>query len=111
MKIPAVSHCNTMAEEYVRMVAISATPSAMTTREIERASAEDEELTEVCKCWKTGDWSCAPSSYNLLRDEITVVRRLVMRGMRIVVTFSLHERVLELSHEGHRGIVKTKDRL
>ena len=111
IKIPAVSHCNTMAEEYVRMVAISATPSAMTTREIERASAEDEELTEVCKCWKTGDWSCAPGSYNLLHDEITVVRRLVMRGMRIVVLLSLHERVLELSHEGHPGIMKTKDRL
>ena len=37
--------------------AVNATPRAMTTREIERASAEDEELTEVRRCWKTGDWS------------------------------------------------------
>ncbi len=61
-------------EEYVRMVAVNATPRAMTTREIERASAEDEELTEVFRCWKTGDWSTAPSPYRLFRDEITVRR-------------------------------------
>ena len=31
-------------EEYVRFVAIALTPKAMTTREVEEASAEDEEL-------------------------------------------------------------------
>ena len=93
------------------MVAISATPRALTTREIERASAEDEELKQIRKCWRIGGWSTAPSPYKLLRDEVTVVGRLVMRGMRIVVPLSLRERVLELAHEGHQGIVKTKDRL
>ena len=34
-----------------------------------------------------------------------------MRGMRIVVPASFRKRVLELAHEGHQGIVKTKDRL
>ena len=51
IKISALSHSNSTAEEYVRMVAISATPRVMTTREIERPSAEDEELTKVRKCW------------------------------------------------------------
>lgn len=60
---------------------------------------------------RTGDWSTSPSPYKLLRDEVTVVGRLVMRGMHIVVPLSLRERVLELAHEGHQGIVKTKDRL
>lgn len=110
-KIPTSSQCNNMSEEYVRMLAISATPRAMTTKEIERASAEDKELTTIRKCWKTGDWSSAANPYKLLRDEITVIGRLVMRGMRIVVPLSLRERVLELAHEGHLGIVKTKDRL
>ena len=36
-------------EEYVRFVAVQATPRALTTREVERASAEDEELVEVRK--------------------------------------------------------------
>ena len=100
IKISALSHFNSTAEEYVRMVAISATPRVMTTREIERPSAEDEELTKVRKCWKTGDCYSAPSPYKLLRDEITVAGHgsLVMRGMRIAVPLSLRERVLELAN-------------
>ena len=43
-KILAFSHRNSTTKEYVRMVGISATLRAMATREIERASAEDEEL-------------------------------------------------------------------
>ena len=41
-------------EEYVRFVAVSATPTAFTTREIEEASADDEELKEVRKAIATG---------------------------------------------------------
>ena len=44
IKIPA-SPCDDVTEEYVRMVAVNATPRVMTTREIERESAEDKELT------------------------------------------------------------------
>ena len=40
-------------EEYVRFVAVSATPTAFTTREIEEASADDEELKEVRKAIAT----------------------------------------------------------
>ena len=91
-KIPA-SPCDGVTEEYVacRMVAVNATPCTMTTREIERASAEDEELTEVSRCWKMGGWSAAPGPYRLLCDEITVVGRLVMRGMCIVIPVSLRK--------------------
>lgn len=101
-------------DEYVRMVATNVTPRGMTIGEIERASAEDEELLEIRKCWRIGDWSTAQSPYKLLRDEISVIGRIEMRVMRIVVPLSLRWRVLELvrvSHEGHQGIVKTKDRL
>ena len=83
-KIPASSHCSSTTEEFVRMVSISATPRALSTRQMERAFAEDEELTEIRKCWRTGDWSTVPSPYKLLRDEVTVFRRLVMRGMRML---------------------------
>ena len=80
----------------------------MSTKEIERASAEKEQLTTIHKCWKTRDWSSASNPYKSLRDKITVIGKLVMR---IVVPLSLRERVLKLAHEGHQGIVKTKDRL
>ena len=68
---------------------------------MERASDLDEELSEVPHCWKT-------RNCKLLRDEITVIGRLVLRGVRIIVPVSLRERVLELTHEQHQGIVKTR---
>ncbi|KAJ8342657.1 hypothetical protein SKAU_G00325850 [Synaphobranchus kaupii] len=37
------------SDEYVRLVAVNATPNALTTREVEEASAGDEELREVRK--------------------------------------------------------------
>jgi len=45
-KLPA-SPRDGVTEEYVRMVAVNATPRAMTTREIEIESAEDEELVHT----------------------------------------------------------------
>ena len=37
--------------------------------------------------------------------------KLVLRGTRIIMPESLRERTVELAHEGHQGIVKTKARL
>lgn len=42
------------SEEYVRLVAMSATPKALTTREVEEASATDLILVEVCKAITNG---------------------------------------------------------
>ena len=65
---------------------------------------------EVCRCWKTGDWSTAPSPYRLLRDEIIMIGRLVMRGMQYF-SANLRKQMLEFAHEGHQRIVTAKDGL
>lgn len=50
--------------------------------------------------------------YFNVRDELAVVKSLVMRGSDcLVVPVSLRSRVLDLAHEGHQGIVRTKQRL
>ena len=46
LKTAAVMH-SAEAEDYVRFVAINATPCAMTAREVEAASAIDEDLCAV----------------------------------------------------------------
>ena len=52
-------------EEYVRFVAVSATPTALTTREIEEASADDEEVKEVRKAIATGRFEkCRQHNYD-----------------------------------------------
>ena len=44
------------AEEYVRCVAVSATPTAMTTREVGEASAENGEPSAIRKCIDGESW-------------------------------------------------------
>ena len=63
------------------------------------------------ECLQSGDWEKAPKAFVMVRNELTNVGQIVLRGTRIVVPRELQKRVLDLAHEGHQGIVKTKERL
>ena len=102
----ASSDLSSEAEEYVRLVREKATPQPLSTREIERASHVDEELSNVRKWHKLEN-----KRYLLVRNELSIIGKLVLRGTRIIVPSSLRERVLQLAHEGHPGIVSMKRRL
>lgn len=98
------------AEEYVRFVAVNATPLALTTREVEEASRTDQELIEVRNALKTGHFQkCMP--YASAAAELCVIGYIVLRGTRIVLPRALRARALTLAHEGHLGIVGTKQHL
>ena len=100
-----------VAEEYVRNVAMNATPVAVPIKEMERESAEDDELTKLRNCIQNNEWDSCPSAYKAVRMELCVVGKLVLRGVRIVVLCKLRKRVIDLAHEGHQGLVKSKQRL
>ena len=94
-----------VAEEYVRFVARTAVPQAMTGKEVEEESAADEELENLRQCIKTGNWenpSCA--SYKPIREELCVFGKTVLRGTRIVIPRKLRGRVIELGHENETKI-------
>ena len=91
-----------VAEEYIRLVANTVAPQAMTTEEIENASAVDEELEYVQQSVETGNWenfNCA--NYKPIRDELYLFGKIALRGTRIVVPKRLRAREIELGHEGH----------
>ena len=98
------------AEEYVRFVAVNVTPTALTTREIEEVSAVDEGLVEVRKAitkWQFDECK----QYMAVAGELCVIGQLVPRGTRIVIPKKLQPRTLALAHEGHFGVVGTKQNL
>ena len=108
-------HINTAEQEtydFVREITVHSTPVALTTREIEKASAIDPEFDEIRRCIATGDWaSCKLSSYLHVKNELCCYGQLLLRGTRLIIPKSLREQVPQLAHEGHQGIVKTKNRL
>lgn len=102
--------CDLDSDEYVYNVAVNSTPVAMTTREIERESADDDELRSVRESLITGKWDKS-SEYFLIRHELCAIGKLVLRGTKIVIPVRMRNRVLSLAHEGHPGMVVMKQRL
>ena len=94
---------------YVRFVAVSAKPSAMTTRDVEEASATDEELSAVRQCISGKPWDqLLYKLYLPCSGELCTIGKLILRGTRIVIPKKLRPRV---AHVGHLGIVGTKQKL
>ena len=98
-------------EEYVRSIIKVNTPRAMHAGTVREASETDEELQQVCDCLASGRLDNLPHSYRAVRHELTEVDGAVLRGTRLVIPKKLRRQVVDLAHEGHQGIVKTKERL
>ena len=98
-KIPAAKEY-AQDEEYVREATLQAVPVALRIEEIEEASYQDEELAAVRESLKTGDWRKAPKAYVQVRNELTHIGQVVLRGTRIVIW----------PMKDTRGVVKTRSR-
>lgn len=98
------------AEEYIQFTAISATPAALTIREVEKASAVDEELIALREAIKTGRFEKC-RAYSPTAGELCVIGQLVLRVTRIVLPSKLRSQAIALAHEGYLGIVGTKQNL
>ena len=104
------------AEEHIAFVAKNAVPKAVTLSEIESAVANDPTLQAVMSAVMSGCWHKAPpnvslselSRYEKVKEQLTCTESLLLKADRIVVPASLQERIVNIAHEGHMGIVKNK---
>ena len=100
-----------VADEYVNFIAGHSVPKSMTLEEIQEATSGDPELQAVIKAVETGKWR-RDSPYHKVRQELTITTDgIVLRGHQIVMPPALRARTLTLAHQGHQGIVKTKQQL
>ena len=87
--------------------------------EIKEATRQDPVLQLVIASLVSGRW-ISPATpcdedvisslnkFSKVEDDLSVTDELVLRGSRIVIPASLQEKVVQLAHEGHQGIYKTK---
>lgn len=84
----------------------------ISSQEVAKASVNDAILAKVLMClkygWPNKDKNTELRPYFLLRAELHSECGLLMRGHRVVVPTALRKDVLELLHEGHPGIVRSK---
>lgn len=92
---------------YVKEVA----PRVITLNEIEKSTADDEELGKVKQSLMSGNWDEVAESYRRIKDELCQVGELVLRNSRIIIPEALQDRMIQLGHTGHPGIVAMKARM
>ena len=109
-----------VAEEYVNFLTAHAVPKAMTLKEIKEETKKDEILQELVKIIREQLWDSKKAfngdngnelrKYINFQDELTINddTDIVLRGSRIVIPSSLRNRAISIAHEGHQGLVKTK---
>ena len=104
------------SEEHISFVAKNATPKAVTLSDIESATAEDSMLQAVMSAVKSGCWHKATpnislsklSRYEQVKEQLTCTDTVLLKSDRLVIPATLQERIVDIAHEGHLGIVKTK---
>ena len=80
------------------------------------ARIEDQVLQAVMFAVKSGNWHKPPqnvslaelSRYENTKDDLTCSDTVILKSNRLVIPSALQERVVDLAHEGHQGIGKTK---
>ena len=92
----------------------------MTIQEIADSTSKDAELPSVITAVKTNKWeksyvSSTLDTFSRLKYELTVVPvnqgEILLHDKRIVIPKNLQMRVIDIAHEGHQGIVRTKQLL
>ena len=66
---------------------------------------------KIRKVLVSNDWTHVDPAYRNVRYELLACGQIIMRGCRIVIPGEQRAHVLNLAHEGHPGIVKTKSRI
>ena len=118
---------STMAEEYVNLLTSQAVPKAMTLQEIQQVTTEDPTLQGLMHLTRTQEWHNLEKLseqfkdaditelklFKQVKDDLTIndQSNIMLRGSRIVIPKALRDRAISIAHEGHQGLVKTKQLL
>ena len=98
-------------EKYINNLISYSKPVAVSLSEMVKESEEDETIRKVIECVETNQWDskeeCIKPFYQV-RNELAQKGGLLLRTERIVIPKKLRKRMLDLSHETHMGIVKSK---
>ena len=99
-----------IAEEYINYVTVNAVPKALTLKQFACATETHPILQQVQRCLGGSEWPYTPelNPYKRVKDELCMSNGIVVRGSRIVMPRILWQATLCNAHEGHKGIVRTK---
>ena len=95
---------------FINSLIANSVSKAMTFSEIFRASKDDPVLQEVTKCLQENMWSkdSEIKPYFKIKDQLPSTSGIMLNDIKIIVPKYLQKQVIEIAHEGHQGMSKTK---
>lgn len=97
---------------YVNLIAECSRPQAIRMEDIIEETSKDKDLQKLREWIVLKNQSSIPKEilhYKKIANEICQTRNgILLRGQRILMPKSLQKRTIDLAHQGHQGIVKTK---
>ena len=117
-RVCTISSSAQAADEFARTLVQAETvmltddTAAITIQEVREETCKDATLTKLRQAMQTGlneaGEELSPYMAKEIKHDLHVVDGVIYRGKRLIVPESLQQRVIELGHEGHQGIGKTK---
>ena len=98
----------------MNFVVDNSVPRAITREKIAKATKNDKDMQSLISAIKSSDREMVKKSKNLedfakVFDDLTISSDgIILRKHQIVVPTALREALVDIAHEGHLGIVKTK---
>ena len=111
--LPTTDNCHRLAEEYVQFIYTAQSPAAIPPAKIALEQDKDQTLNAIKLQVRSGHFikSDHTKTFYPVRNQLTIVNDVLMVNEKIVIPPSLRQDILQVAHEGHQGIVRTKQRL
>ena len=117
--LPETTDMNNVQEEIslqIHLIQSNLAVSKPKLEEIREETAKDESLKDLIEIIKRG-WpetkACVSNSTRMywdVRDELSELNGIILRGERILIPTSMPKEMLERIHQGHMGIEKSRRR-
>jgi hypothetical protein len=100
------------AEQHVNFITASSIPKSMTLSEVQEASEADPEIQAVIKAVTSQNWTTLKTSaYFKCREQLAVNtdRKTITKNSKLCIPKALQAKAIQLAHQGHQGLSKTKE--
>ena len=110
--LPTVASHN-IAEEYIHFITANSLPVAITLADIQAGIQADSNLSTLRTQLQSDSFpTTGPyARFQASRHNFSIYNDIVLFNYKIVIPKQLQDTVITLAHEGHQGIVRTKERL
>ena len=99
-----------VTEAFVNHITENAIPMSCTIRQIQDHTTNDVTLQKVVKAISSSRWPKDPDikPYFNARHDLSLYKNIILKGQRIVIPQDLQRHILDIAHQSHQGVIKTK---